>query len=455
MSTLVLYTNAQNKKAVYWLTTADKSVLFKQQPGSLVFKKQHNAYPTIIVDEKQRYQSADGFGFALTGGSAQHIIKMSDAARAALLKELFASDGNNIGISYLRLSIGASDLNEKVFSYDDLPEGETDVEMKKFNLGPDLADVIPVMKEILPIVTGIKILASPWSPPVWMKTIPDTRGGRLKPQYYNAYATYFVKYIAAMKAEGIIIDAVTVQNEPLHPGNNPSLLMPAPDEADFIKNHLGPTFKAANIKTKIILYDHNADRPDYPITILDDPEAKKFIDGSGFHLYGGDIEALSEVHDAHPDKNLYFTEQMVVDRPDMAGMNIASPVKRVIIGATRNWSRNVILWNLAADPENRPFTDRGGCESCQGAVTIDGDNVTRNLAFYVMAHASKFIRPGSIRIGSNTLDSLSNVAFKTPDGKRFVLVANNSRSAQIFNIFFNGEMISTKLPPGAVATYTW
>ncbi|MCW3093749.1 MAG: glucosylceramidase [Ferruginibacter sp.] len=452
---LVISLPAQNKMIKYWLTNPDRSALFQPQPGEVMLKKQANDYPTVAVDDTQSYQGIDGFGFALTGGSALHIIKMTPAARKALLKELFTTDKNNIGISYLRLSIGASDLNEKVFSYDDLPEGETDPMLKKFDLGPDRKDVIPVMKEILALAPGIKILGSPWSPPAWMKTIFDTRGGRLKPEFYGTYAAYFVRYIQAMKAAGINIDAITVQNEPLHPGNNPSLLMPAPDEADFIKNHLGPAFQKAGIKTKIILYDHNADRPDYPITILNDPAAAKYIDGSGFHLYGGDIEALTDVHDAHPTKNLYFTEQMVVDRPGAKGIFIAGPVKRVMIGATRNWCRNVLLWNLAADPEFKPFTDRGGCPSCQGAVTIDGDSVTRNLAYYVMAHASKLVRPGSVRIASNNLDSVSTVAFKTPTGKKVLLAANNSKSEQTFNILYKGEMVTTQLKAGAVATYTW
>ena len=149
-----------------------------------------------------------------------------------------------------------------------------------------------------------------------------------------------------MNAEGITIDAITVQNEPLHPGNNPSLLMTAPDMAVFVRDHLGPMFEKNNIKTKIVVYDHNANRPDYPILIYSDKEAAKYIDGAGFHLYAGRMEALTDVHEAYPDKNLYFTEQMVVERADRPGINISSPVRRLIIGATRNWSRNVLEWNL-------------------------------------------------------------------------------------------------------------
>jgi len=441
--------------ASLWLTKADRSVLFAKQNDALKFSTIKNSNPTILINEKETYQPIDGFGYSLTGGSAQHIIQMSAPARAALLKELFATDGNNIGVSYIRLSVGASDLNEKVFSYNDLPEGQTDLNQAKFDLGLDKVDVIPVMKEILAINPKIKVLGSPWSPPLWMKTTYDARGGMLKPEYYDAYAKYLVKYVQEMKKEGITIDAITVQNEPLHPGNNPSLLMVAPDQAIFVKKNLGPAFEKSGIKTKIIIYDHNADRPDYPITILNDKEARKYIDGSAFHLYGGKIEALSDVRDAHPDKNIYFTEQMVVERPNAATINITGPVRRLIIGATRNWSRNVLEWNLAADPENKPFTDRGGCPTCQGAVTIDKDNVSRNLAYYSIAHASKFVRPGSVRIASNELPDLSNVAFKTPEGKKVLIVANTGKEATNFNISFNGKMVSATLDKGSVGTYIW
>jgi len=441
--------------ASLWLTKADRSVLFAKQNDALKFSTTKNSNPTILINEKETYQPIDGFGYSLTGGSAQHIIQMSAPARAALLKELFATDGNNIGVSYIRLSVGASDLNEKVFSYNDLPEGQTDLNQAKFDLGLDKVDVIPVMKEILAINPKIKVLGSPWSPPLWMKTTYDARGGMLKPEYYDAYAKYLVKYVQEMKKEGITIDAITVQNEPLHPGNNPSLLMVAPDQAIFVKKNLGPAFEKSGIKTKIIIYDHNADRPDYPITILNDKEARKYIDGSAFHLYGGKIEALSDVRDAHPDKNIYFTEQMVVERPNAATINITGPVRRLIIGATRNWSRNVLEWNLAADPENKPFTDRGGCPTCQGAVTIDKDKVSRNLAYYSIAHASKFVRPGSVRIASNELPDLSNVAFKTPEGKKVLIVANTGKEATNFNISFNGKMVSATLDKGSVGTYIW
>jgi glucosylceramidase len=448
-------TFAQQKSSVQaWLTNADQSALFAQQKQEVPFGKQTNGNPVIEINEKESYQSIDGFGFCLTGGSAQLIIKMDPAKRAELLKELFATDGTNIGISYLRVTIGASDLNPYVFSYDDLPAGETDPNMAKFDLGPDKKDVIPVLKEILAINPKIKILGSSWSPPVWMKTTGDTRGGSLKPEYFDAYAKYLVKYVQNMKKEGITIDAMTVQNEPLHPGNNPSMLMLAPDQANFIKTNLGPMFKAESIKTKIIVYDHNCDKPEYPISILNDPEAKKYVDGSAFHLYAGKIEALSTVHDAHPDRNVYFTEQWM-GAPGNFKRDVAEHITKLTIGATRNWSRNVIEWNLAADPQSNPHTDRGGCDRCMGGITIDKDSVTRNPAYYVVAHAAKFVRPGSVRISSNLVDNLPNVAFKTPDGKKVLVVINRAAEAQTFSIKYKGEQVSETLNAGSVATYIW
>ncbi|MBO9657777.1 MAG: glucosylceramidase [Chitinophagaceae bacterium] len=442
------------QQAEMWLTDVDQNKLFQKQGQSLRFDKIRSGFPVIVVNERETYQSVDGFGYALTGGSAMHIFRMSAPARAALLQELFGVKGNEIGSSYIRLSIGASDLNEKVFSYNDLPAGETDTLMKKFDLGEDRKDVIPVMKEILKINPKIKIMGSPWSPPVWMKTNGDTRGGSLKPEFYSAYARYFVRYVQDMKKEGITIDAITVQNEPLHPGNNPSLLMLAPEMADFVKNHLGPAFRKANIKTKIIVYDHNCDKPEYPISILDDPEAKKYIDGSAFHLYGGTIDAMSKVHDAHPDKHLYFTEQWV-GAPGNMKRDIGEHISKLIIGASRNWSRTVIEWNLASDPQWQPHTDRGGCDRCLGAITIDKDNVKKNPAWYIIAHAAKYVRPGSVRIGSNTTDSLPNVAFRTPDKKTVLIVMNKAKEPTKFSISYNDKQFDAELNPGAVATYVW
>lgn len=441
------------KDVSVWMTTPDKSSLLQLQATHPEFATSAATGPVISVDAKQTYQAIDGFGFALTGGSAELMMKMSPEKRSALIQELFGSDGKSIGVSYLRVSVGSSDMNDHAFSYDDLPTGETDPKLEKFSFGPDESTVIPVLQEILKVNPKIKILASPWSAPPWMKTTHAAKAGVLLPEYYGAYADYLVKYIAGMKAAGIDIDTLTVQNEPLNEKNTPSMLMLAPEQADFIANDLGPAFAKADIKTKIVLYDHNCDHPAYPLLILKDPAASKYVDGSGFHLYGGKIEALSEVHNAFPNKNLYFTEQSISDFNDE--MNIARTVSWVVIGATRNWSRNVLLWNLAADPHFGPHTNNGGCTECQGAITIDHDRVIRHLAYYTIAQVSKFVPAGSVRIGSNNLDPLPNVAFRTPDGKTALVVANTSRADQNFSVREGGREFNTSLSTGAAATYIW
>jgi glucosylceramidase len=261
-----------------------------------------------------------------------------------------------------------------------------------------------------------------------------------------------VKYIQAMKLKGITIDAITIQNEPLYGGNNPSMLMTAVQEASFIKNNLGPAFQAASITTKIIVYDHNCDRPDYPIDVLNDAAAKQFVDGSAFHLYGGDISALSLVRNTHPDRNIYFTEQYTASTADFAG-DLKWHVKNVVIGSCRNWSRNALEWNLANNPGYGPHTN-GGCTTCKGAVTI-GASVTKNVAYYIIAHASKFVRPGSVRIQTNVPGSLQNVAFVTPNGSKVLIVENDGSFAQTFNIRFNDKWVVTTLDAGAVGTYSW
>ncbi|MHA6248751.1 glycoside hydrolase family 30 protein [Pontibacter sp. CAU 1760] len=439
--------------AELWLTTPDQAKRFERQAATISFKESPAQGTTIVLNEAETYQEMDGFGYTLTGGSAMLLHQMSPDARAAILQELFGTTGNSIGVSYLRLSIGASDLDDRVFSYNDLPAGESDPEMQRFSLAPEQAHLIPVLKEILAINPGIKLMGSPWSPPTWMKTNNNSKGGSLKPEYYDAYARYFVRYVQGMAAEGIPIDAITVQNEPLHPGNNPSLLMLPEEQANFIKQSLGPAFRKAGIKTKIILYDHNADRPDYPITILNDPEARQYVDGSAFHLYGGKIEALSEVHAAHPDKSLYFTEQWI-GAPGNFPEDLAWHVKNLMILAPRNWARTVLEWNLAADPNQNPHT-QGGCTKCLGAITIDGDAVTRNPAYYIVAHAAKFVRPGSVRIGSTMPDSLPSAAYKTPTGQTVLLVMNESAQSQNFQIREGEKAASVSLAPGAVGTYVW
>jgi glucosylceramidase len=439
----------------FWLTKGDQSVLLQKQSTILSFGTASNAYSTIIVDTQQRYQTVDGFGYTLTSGSAA-LINDLGASKPALLQELFGNTPNSISISYLRISIGASDLSASVYTYDDMPAGQTDPTLANFSLDPDKASgtgLIPLLKEIVAINPGIKILGSPWTPPIWMKDNNSSIGGSLQRQYYDVYAQYFVKYIQQMKAEGITIDAITPQNEPLHPGNNPSLLMTAEQQRDFIKNSLGPAFQAANITTKIIVYDHNCDKPQYPITILNDPAARAFVDGSAFHLYAGDISALSIVHNAHPDKHVYFTEQWTSSTGGFEG-DLKWHLRNVIIGSMRNWSRTALEWNLANDPAFGPHTP-GGCTQWKGALTIGNGSVLKNVSYYIIAHASKFVPAGSVRVASNNAGSLYSVAFETPEKKKVLIVLNDGSSSTSFNLKFKDKWSAVVLPAGSVGTYVW
>lgn len=438
-----------------WITLTDKSLLLSKSSNSLIFNDANTLTSAIEVDTTIKYQQMDGFGFCLTDASAMLLRQMSETNRNTLLTELFANNDNNIGISYIRISIGASDLSTSVYTYDDLPSGQTDSSLTKFKVDGTVTatDLIPVLKQILAINPKIKILGSPWTAPSWMKTNNASKGGSLLPKYFASYANYLVKFIRAMTTESITIDAITPQNEPLNPDNNPSMYMTAADQATFIQNYLGPIFVSNNITAKIIVYDHNADKPDYPMAILNNPQAAQFVDGSAFHLYSGDISALSTVRNAYPNKNIYFTEQYTSSTGSFGG-DLTWAIKNLIVGASQNWSKNVLEWNLASDPSLSMHTS-GGCTICLGAVTIGGNTVTRNQSYYIIAHASKFVDAGSYRIASSSVSNVSSVAFLTPSGKKVLIAVNTSNAPQTFNIKYKGHTALTSLNVGMVTTYVW
>lgn len=445
-----IVTNYVSTDIKCWLTNQSKKIYFKRQNIALNFDASREYEQNIVVNSTQTYQSIDGFGFALTEGSAYLINRLSLLKKDSILHELFDTTATSIGINYLRISIGASDLSTNVFSYDDV---QNDTLLSNFDLSYDKDNLVPILKSIVKINPKLKILACPWSAPSWMKTNKNFIGGSLEKKYFGVYANYFVKYIQKMNEQGIKIDAITPQNEPLNPNNNPSMYMSALDQSEFIKHYLGPRFVENSISTKIICYDHNCDVPQYPLTILKDPEAYQFIDGSAFHLYSGSITALTSVHDAYPEKNIYFTEQWV-GGPGNFVEDLKWHIKNLIIGATRNWSKNVIEWNLASDQNYNPHTN-GGCTTCLGGITICGANITRNVSYYVIAHASKFVESGSVRIYSNTLNNLPNVAFKTPSGKIVLIVLNDTQISQTFSIKYNNKISNITLSESSVATYFW
>lgn len=446
-------------RAQVWLTKGDKSKLFNKE-GDLTIKKKASAnWPLIEIDTAARLQEIEGFGAALTGSSAYLINqKLDNSQRSAILQDLF-DPVNGIGISYLRLTMGASDFSLSDFSYDDLVAGGTDFNLDQFSLSQDLDDVVPVLQEIIQVSPDIKLMGSPWSPPAWMKTNGSMKGGKLKTECYDVYADYFVRYIQAMQNQGIIINAITPQNEPLYfTAGYPCMEMQPEEQKNFIKNHLGPKFAFAGIDTKIIIYDHNWDRPDYGISILNDPVARSFIAGTAFHAYGGDVSAMSTVHNAHPDKDLYFTEISGGGWATDFSSNLMWFMENIFIGTTRNWSKVALLWNLALDLNSGP--QNHGCGDCRGVITITPYNgwITKNEEYYSIAHFSKFVRPGAVRISMTIPQSLANlgaVAFLNPDGSKSLVVCNYGTDAKIFSVKQGEKNFIYSVPPKSVASIVW
>jgi len=408
---------------------------------------------TVYFNDQIQFQQIEGFGYTLTGGSAYLLHQMPVQNRLAILKELFGRGPNDLNVNYLRISIGASDLDATVFSYDDLQEGEVDPDLIKMTIAKDQEFLVPILKEIQSIQPNLKLIASPWSPPVWMKDNGKSKGGHLLSKYYETYAQYFVKYIQLMRAEGLQINAVTIQNEPEHGGNNPSMLMTAVEQNTFIKNHLGPAFKKQGLQTEIVIWDHNADNPNYPIQILNDSVTKSFISASAFHLYLGHESALSKLHQAHPDKKIYFTEQWTGARGSFAG-DFMWHMEHIVIGTMTNWSSMVLEWNLANDPTYGPHTP-GGCTECLGALTIDGSDLKRNVSFYIIGQVAPFIPAGSARIQTKSSNAqIKSIGFKRPDGKK-VLVALNTGKETVFTIDFEQKKYNFTLPEKSASTIVW
>ncbi len=438
-----------------WLTRPDQTALCAKQPGYLPIGFPIEA-PTITVSASRRYQVMEGFGFALTGGSADLIGQLAPRTRDALLRELFLSSDGGIGISYLRISIGASDLSSKRFTYDDLPKGNTDPGLEQFSLAAGDTQIIPVLREILAINPDIGIIATPWTAPPWMKSCESFIGGSLKREYYPVYAKYIVSYLENMRFFGIRIKAITPQNEPLNLTDDPSMRMSAVAQADFIRDHLGPALHDAGLgDVAIFCYDHNCDRPDYPIAVLDDAETRQFVAGVAWHLYDNPPRpsALSKVARKYPGIKTYFTEQWV-QAGGQFGDDLTWHVRNVLVGTIRNGAQLVLEWNLAGDPDNGPHTPGGSGQSL-GALTVGPSTITRNLSYYVIAHLSRFLRPGSIRVSSTAVAGLPNVAFSTRDGKAVLLVLNDRSDVQKFNIRFNGRNAVAFLTGKSVATFVW
>jgi glucosylceramidase len=445
-----------------WVTTGDQARLLSREPDArfdAAMVKMAADTPVIVIDPATRYQQIAGFGAAITDASAWLLQKrMTAPQRDALVRELFGREpGKGIGLSFTRLTIGASDFSRNHYSFDDMPPGESDTQLRHFSIEPQRDTVLPTVKAAIKVNPQLKVMASPWSAPGWMKTTDSLVKGTLKPEAFDAYARYLNRYVDAMKGEGVTISALTLQNEPhFEPDNYPGMRVDPAKRAAFIGGHLGPLLARANPGTAIFDWDHNWDEPESPAAVLQDARAARYVSGIAWHCYAGNVGVQATLHDKFPGKDTWFTECSGGRwSPDWA-KNLQFFTRTLVIDTTRGWARGVLFWNLALDENDSPHL--GGCTDCRGVVTIDSKSgaVTRNVEYYALAHASRFVLPGAFRIASSEeTGGLANVAFRNPDGSIALLVANGAAKPQTFAVKVGKQSFRYTLPASSVASFAW
>ncbi len=450
-----------------WLTTSDMQQTLSPQKSLRFSAGRGDA--DLAIDESSTYQTMLGMGSSLEHTTCANLWRLGPEAREAVVEKLVSPD-QGIGMSTMRICIGTPDFTgEPWYTYDDMPPGETDMNLDHFSIEKDRAYIIPILKLALEKNPDLRFYASPWSPPGWMKTCGDMIGGHLYPRYYGVYAQYFVKFIEAYRAEGIPIYAVTVQNEPgvnkrddvlswWYPSCQWSLVVdedtwwPVPleimghAERDFIRDHLGPAIRDAGIDTEIWCFDHNLNNLWYPRNILSDPGAAQYVSATAFHPYAGKPSDMGAFHDEFPDKDVYLSEG------SMYGVDGAV----AIIGFLRNWARSYNAWVTIADENGEP--NNGPFDADRTCITIDTESraVTYNLDYFVYGQFMKFIRPGAVRIDSGESSAgLAHVAFRNTDGSYVLVVANPSDEEQKLRVRWEDEMLQAAVPAKAVATYRW
>ena len=454
----------QDARVDSWITTSDHRLLLSHAEGPM--RVGDNAAASdeatrieIVVDAGARHQRMVGFGASITDASAWLIQqRMSATQRDALLRELFGRDVDGIGFDFARLTIGASDFSRFHYSLDDPPDGQPDPQLRHFSIARNLEDVVPVAREALAINPGLKIMASPWSAPAWMKDSGSLITGRLRPEYSDAFARYLLRYVDAMATEGIPVFALTVQNEPdYEPKDYPGMRFNAPERARFIGDHLGPLRDAQQPRLQIFDWDHNWDKPEEPLAVLADPAASRHVSAVAWHCYGGEVSAQTPVRDAYPDKDVYMTECSGGDWEPVRSGGLNLQFRTLVIGSTRHWARGVLFWNLALDQDNGPHA--GGCDTCRGVVTIDArtGEVRRTDDYYALAHASRFVRRDAWRIGSTqTADGIDNVAFENADdGSRVLLVSNSNDGPRTIVVHEGERSFDQRMPAKSVMTLRW
>ncbi len=447
-----------------YVTSANGAHLFEQQEVN--FSKVSMSPNKVELDPTTVFQTIDGFGPAVTGASCYNLLKMSSEDRAALLRKCFDPE-EGVGFSFIRVHIGGSDFSMDEYTY-------CDTKGIEFFETPALErdGIFPVLREILAINPEIKIIGSPWSCPKWMKgTVSDPSvpydswtSGRLNPAYYADYAEYFVKWVQTWEAEGFPIYAITMQNEPLNHGNSMSLYMPWEDQLAFVKV-LGPAFEQAGIKTKILAYDHNynydgvAGQEQYPLHIYEDAEASKWVDGSAWHNYGGDVSELDRILAAAPDKSIYFTEASIGTWNYTFDGCLINDFESIFLGTLSRMGKGVLLWNMMLDNEGKPYRP-GGCSTCYGAIEINSSDYKTlkfNSHYYDLAHCSKVVRPGAQRIAASDIKvpNLSYLAFRNPDGSYAMIVLNRNAEPQTLTVAGPEKGFRYEVPGQSIASFRW
>ncbi|MBQ0933289.1 glycoside hydrolase family 30 protein [Ideonella alba] len=439
-----------------WVTSGDGLQLMQAQPPLRPAPAPRGQL--IEVDPAQRFQTMSGLGASITDASAQLLMALPPARRSALLRELFGRQGDALGFSLTRLTIGASDFSTRHYSFNDLPPGQTDEALAGFSLAPQRADVIPVVRQARAINPRLQVMASPWSAPGWMKTNDSLIQGSLRRDRHGVFARYLVRYVDEMAREGVPIFALTVQNEPhFEPGDYPGMRIESQDRAALVGQHLGPLLAGRQPPVQIIEWDHNWDQPQAPLEMLSDAQARRFVSGVGWHCYAGDARVQSVVHDAHPDKDTWFTECSGGRWKPHWPETLPWMMRHVVIGSIRHWARGVLMWNLALDDQGGPHL--GGCPDCRGVVSINTatGTVTRNLEYYALGHVSRWVRPGAVRIGSSPgRDGIDSVAFRNADDGSVVLaLCNSAPDERWLTLRLNGRSTTLRLPRESVATVVW
>lgn len=441
--------------AEMWVTTADETQKLAPQPEQKPVGAASGG-EMVTIDTSKHFQKMQGFGAAMTDASAQVLSALPDDKRKAIMAELFGRANGGLGLSFTRLTVGASDFSSSDYSYDDTPGNVPDPELRHFSIGPAKKYVLPRVREALAINPDLLVMISPWSAPAWMKTTRSLIKGELVPQYYPAFANYLARTVEAFGREGVPVSMITIQNEPnFEPDDYPGERVDPPARAEIIGRHLGPTFKKLGIRIQILDWDHNWDHPEMPLAVLRDPLSRQYIAGVAWHCYNGDVAAQSPVHDAFPGKDAWITECSGGNWSPKYAEVLGWMTDKLIIGGANNWARGTLLWNLALDPAHGPHT--GGCTDCRGVVTVDPKTgaITRNVEYYVLGHASRFVLPGAYRVAAmKSGDQVEAAAFLNPDGSRVAILHRQSGEGAV-SIAIDGERYSVALPSGSVATLRW